>query len=689
MSYRVGVDIGGTFTDLVYVNPKGEINITKSSSIPGNAAQAVFNALKKASEAEKISVDDLLSQCEFFVHGATIATNAVLERKVAKTGLIVTKGFRDILILGPGRKPDTYNLRMEYPAPYIPRYRTLEVCERVDYAGNIIEPLNEDDVRKAIAQFKAWNVQAVAVALLWSITNPAHEQRIAQIIEEEWPGIPYSVSSEVQPIIREYLRYSATSLDASLKPVVGEYLSKLVGRLKDGGLKSEVLVAVSVGGVMSARELMKKPVHSLLSGPSTGPLAGLVVAEQLNENNTMTIDMGGTSFEVSVAVDGRPAITRGAKVGNLATGINTVEVSTIGAGGGSIAWVDAAGMLHMGPQSAGADPGPACYGNTGGTEATVTDANVVLGYLDPDYFLGGQMKIDPKLSEKAILEKVAKPLNISLIEAASAMYKVVNQNMVGSIEYITIKRGLDPRDYIMIVGGGAGASHAARLAQELRMKRVLVPKTAGGLCALGMLASDITFEMVGSLFTNSVRFDFDGVNRILADLEKRGVAALDAERIKNENRMYEYFVDARYPGQTNETAIQLRCNFIDQKGLQELVADFHDTHQRMYGSSEPDNIVECSHWRVEARGLVPKLKFPHQVPAAKKPAKNALKGMRKVYFEEFNGMVDTAVYDGTELRNGNFLVGPAVIEEPTTTIVVPPEVKVTVTEQGDFFMEIP
>lgn len=691
MSYRLCVDIGGTFTDLVIVNEKGHVNIFKSPTTPMDYTEGFVETLKQASESFGVSLHELMEQCStlsggYLAHGSTVSTNAIIECKAAKTGLICTKGFRDVLVAREGGKEEPYNWQMEYPEPYIPRYLTLGVGERINAEGGIEEELNEDDVHQAIHQLKEYNVSAIAVALLWSIVNPVHELKIAEIIEKEWPGIPYSLSHQVNPCIREYRRFSSTAIDASLKPLINNYIIRLEKRLETMGYKGKLSLLTSNGGIVSVEEFVKKPIYSVDCGPALAPSAGRLIADtDLGIDNIITTDMGGTSFDVTCITGGEIAVSRETKVGGHLLGISKVDSNSIGAGGGSIAWVDSGQMLHIGPRSAGAVPGPACY-NKGGTEPTVTDANVVLGYLDPSYFLGGGMKLDKKLAVETIREKIAAPLNIRVEEAAYAMWGAVNASMSNVIQDITIWRGIDPREYLILSGGGAGGLHIAAIAEELGVKRILIPRVAGALSAFGGAFADITSEFSLSKFTESGNFDFDGINAALAGLEKQAEEFFEHMRVPKKQRKLQVYAEARYPFQVWEIPVPLRVNRIStQKQLSTLMSDFHKLHRTLFSVSADDQPVEFVYWRIKATGTLPKPDFPK----AKSDSRMAIaKDTRKAYFRKLNGMVDTPIYKGVDLKPGNRITAPAIIEEPTTTILVIPGSKASITEHGNYLIEI-
>jgi N-methylhydantoinase A len=679
------VDVGGTFTDLIVADERGVRDVVKVPTTPRDPTVGVLDGVRFAAEESGATTEQLLGECEFFIHGTTVSTNALLQKKTAKTGLLCTKGHRHILYYRDAGKLEPYNLRVTYPEPLIPVYLTLPVTERLNSEGGVETPLHEQDVREAIRQLKDWNVEAIAVALLWSVVNPAHERRIAAIIEEEWPGVHTSISSEVQPLIREYHRTCATVIDASVKPIIRRYVESLQKALAEKGLKQEFLMVVSSGGVMSAPDSVKRPIYTVNSGPSMGPLSGKVCGETIGARNVIVIDMGGTSFEVSTVIDGVIPVSREQKIGTDPLGIIAIDVNTLGAGGGSIAWVDPGGMLCVGPQSAGADPGPACYA-LGGRDATVTDADVVLGYLNPDNFLGGRKRLDRERAREAIEENIAKPLGLSTDEAAAAIVTVVEEKMFSGIEEITVRRGIDPREFLLVSGGGAGAAHAAALAEELDIGQVLVPKHATALCAFGMLASDIRFDNAITHYTDSKAFDFEGVNRNLSRLETLGRESLLAGGMPPERMRFEFFVEARYPFQVWGLEFPLPAGRITEEILPRIVEDFERLHEERYGAREPGQYVEFTHWRATASGLMPKVAVNEQKSSAGQDASKALKGERKAYFKETGAFLDTRIYDGGALVPGGEIRGPAIVEEPGTTLVIPPRWRASVTGRGDYLL---
>jgi N-methylhydantoinase A len=684
----LGIDTGGTFTDLTAIDESGRLRIYKSPTTPQDYTIGIVNCLKQCADDYSLDLKEFFRRFEVFVvHGCTIATNTVVQWKGAKVGIICTMGHSSVLWKREANKiQDIFNFYIPWPKPLVPTYLCLEVTERLNSEGGVEVPLDEESVRRAVRQLKDWDVESIGVCLLWSILNSTHERRVGEIIEEEWPGIPYSLSSDVQPIIREYHRTSCVALDAMLKPIMSDYAKNFNKTLESYGYKREFLMVVSTGGIMTASEAIKKPVYTLFSGPAMGPTAGLFFAKHEGTENCVVIDMGGTSFDVSTVIDGMPTITREAQVSGHPTGVTSIDVLTLGAGGGSIAWVDKGGMLHVGPESAGAQPGPACYG-VGGKEPTVTDANVVLGYINPDYFWGGRMKISSELAQKAIEQKVAQPLKQDIGAAASGIYRVVNENMVGGILEMTLRRGIDPREFLLIAGGGATAIHAARLAQELDMKKILIPRVAPVLCAMGMLNADVTFSEVGSMYTNSANFDFDSVNNLLDSLKQRAQLALEREGIALKNRKFEYYAAAKYLGQPYTIDFSLRGGVITSETLPQIIDDFHAVYKKRFTVSDPTSVIEFTDWRVLGIGVMPRPSLEEQT-AAGGDASKALKGKRNAYFESVGGFTEVPIYDGAKLLYGMKVEGPAIIEDELTTTVVIPNSQVTVDKFGSYIIEL-
>jgi len=700
MSKYVCTDIGGTFTDAAVIDENGEIRVFKSPTTHHDYAEGIIGALGQAAEYWNQPMEKFMASCSLIdagalTHGSTIATNAVLEGKVDKVGMIVTKGHRDVLLWREGPIKDPFDFQLDFPEPYVPRYLTLSVEERIDAEGGIEIPLNIEDVKKAVLQFKEWNVKAIAVCLIWSVANPVHERRVAEIAKEVWPECEIVLSSVVNPCIREYRRWVSTAMDASLKRIISTYAEELNNRMRSIGFRGEVGMLNSSGGVSSAAEISARPLYSIDSGPALAPISGRRIAmEDLHDDNVVVLDMGGTSFDVSCVLGGEVSATREAKIGWEIPGISRVNVHSIGAGGGSIAWVDSGGMCRVGPKSAGADPGPACY-NQGGTNATVTDANVVLGYIDPEYFNGGKMKLRKHLAEKAIKEHIADPMGLSVEDAAFTIWTTINANMVAAIKDITIWQGIDPREYVMVSGGGACGVHTIALAEGLEMKRILIPKTAGALSAVGGIFSNVISENSRSQYTETRNFDYKNVNEILQELGKEATDFFNRNNITEDDREYRFYMEGRYPFQVWEIPIRIDAYLkegftIDEAGVKKMVARFHKEHERMFAVKEESAHIECVFWRVEAvgkrKGISEKLKT-FDVKTGEEPDAKALIEMRKAYFRDMGGMVDTKIYRGDSLSYGNKIHGPAVIEEDTTTVTVLPGYEVEVTELGTYLIK--
>lgn len=621
-------------------------------------------------------------------HGSTITTNALIEGKVAKVGLICTEGFRDVLLFREGFKENPFDFQVDFPEPFIPRYLTLPVRERINSEGGIQVPLKEQDVLGAIKKFKEWNVEAIAVSLIWSVANPVHELKIKEIIQREWPEIIVVLGSEINPCIREYRRTVAACIDASLKPMVTGYIKFLLDKLKSAGFKGELGMLSSNGGIMSTKELEERPIYSIDCGPALAPIAGRAFGtKELGINNVLTVDMGGTSFDVSVVTDGIVAVSREAKIGDEIPGISKVDSRSIGAGGGSIAWVDKGGLIHVGPKSAGSMPGPACY-NRGGEDPTVTDANVILGYIDPDYFLGGRMQLDRGLAEKAV-GKLAKQMDLTLMEAAYAIYATTNANMFAAMKNITIWQGIDPRGYLCVGGGGAAGVHICPISDMLEIKQILVPKTAGALSASGGTFANIVAEYSTSYYTESRNFDYEEVGKVMLALKDKAKSFFERNGISEERGRIDIFVEARYPYQVWE--LQVKIDDLDltkESGVKTMVQRFHEEHEKVFAVKEPNAYIECIFWRVEAIGQPATIvSFAEKEKAGRHPSSAAIMGKRPVYFQAVKGTQETTVYRGSELHYGNRIVGPAIIEEETTTVVVPPGKTVSVEKFGSYLIK--
>lgn len=690
MTYQIAVDVGGTFTDLVLREPNGRTRSFKSPSTAGQIVEGILNGVTLIARFYGMERRELLNQCAKFSCGTTVATNAILERTYARTGLITTEGFRDTLLIREGGKDDAdaITIAMDYPEPYIPRVLTLGVRERVNSEGGIETALDEDHVIAVLHDLQKLKIEALAVCLLWSIANPKHELRIGELIEQHLPGMPYSLSHRTSPTVREYRRTSATAIDASLKPLVKRAVSELERRLREEGLEGLLTLVTSSGGQTTPAEVIEHPINLCLSGPSAAPEAARSIFRLEGEKtcNAIVVDMGGTSFDISIINDWEIPMHRSGIIAGHTFGVPSVEVKTIGSGGGSIARVDAGGFIHVGPESARAVPGPACYGR-GGERPTVTDANLVRGFLDASSFASGTMTLSVENAKNAIDRDVGSKLKLTPPEAASLIGLAVEQDMVAAIEEITIRRGIDPRDYVMVVGGAAAGLHAVAIARELGMKKVFVPPIAGVLSAFGISVSAMKSGFSRSLATATDNFAYAKVNSALASLEQDAVAYLERMNIPQDLRMLRFSTEARYRGQVWQLSLSLEKGCIENaQDLAEIMESFHKLHEKLYfvRSSDP---IEFTEWSVMAIGESARDRSDFGVEGQGDLVASA-KQDRVVFMRELGGIAKINVYDGTKLRPGVAVAGPAMIDQPLTTIVLYPNSTATMTENGSVWIEV-
>ncbi len=687
MQYILGVDIGGTFTDFSLLDGNGDITLWKESTTPRDPSEAVEKGIRALAEKTGTDLDAFLRQIDLFVHGSTIATNTVIQRNGPKTALLCTEGFRDILHFRDGFKPDRYNIQLQPPEDFIPRYLRVPVTERINYRGEITIPLDEDSVRAAAQKLAKEEVESVAVALLWSIMNAEHEQRVKAILEQELPGLPVVLSSDVLPMIREWERTTCTVLSSYILPGISRYMVELESFLHGNGFQHPLLIMQLNGGTSTVPKVLHRPIYSLASGPAAAPKAGLYCSERVGVSDVITVDMGGTSFDVSMVHDGTPQLTRELRVHEMPVGVAAVDVHSVGAGGGSIAWIDKGGALQVGPQSAGSEPGPACY-DQGGAEPTCTDANVVLGYINPDYFLGGRREIKPELSEAAIKEHAADPLELSVPEAAHGIFRIINHNMVDAIRVVSIERGIDPRNFALVVGGGAGAIHAGMLGRALGMKQAIVPRYGGVFCSFGMIVSDVRHDHMQAQAINTQRFDLETANRVIGDLEEKAMAEMVEEGFPEGQVTLTRYADAKYPAQIHELTIPIPSEGpLRESDVAQMETAFHDLHERMFSYSVRESSVDLFHWRVVAHRKVDHPKIPALRRATEGP-EAARKGTREVYFGDIGSFHRTDIYDGDALQYGMQVEGPAVVEQATTTVVVFAGQTLEVNEFGDFVLNL-
>jgi len=665
---------------------RGAVTLWKEDSTPHDHAEAILRGIEAVAGQLGLATRELLQATNVFVHGSTIATNAVIERSGSKVGLLCTEGFRDVLYLRDGFKWDRFDVGLQRPADFVERHLRLPATERIDFRGDVVVPLDEESVRAAARRFAEAGVEAVAVAFLWSVLNPDHEHRAAALLTEEIPGLPVVCSADVLPEIREWQRTSAAVLSAYSLPKIEAYLHRLEAALRREGLPSRLQVMQINGGCASVAELLRRPVYALHSGPAAAPSAALFHAEQEGARDLIDVDMGGTSFDVSLIRHGRPVMSREIEVEHQPIGVSGVEVHSIGAGGGSIAWVDAGGALRVGPRSAGARPGPVAYG-AGGTEPTVTDANVVLGYLAPEAFLGGRRRLRDDLARAAIARRIGGPLGLDPVEAAAGIFRLVNSHMIDGIRYVSVERGVDPRGFTLVSGGGAGSVHAARLARSLGMRRVLVPREAATFCAFGMTVTDVRHDDVRATRAVSTDISAAAVREAFATMERSGRERLRAEGFRDDQITIERNVDARYLNQVHELTIPVPAGEVDGALLAALEATFHAEHREQFTYEIPGVPVEYLHWRVTAVGRTGQVaagdgEAPLE-PTVPRPA-----GERPAYVEEEGALVPTPVYDLADLVPGAEVAGPAIVGSPVTTVVINPGDTLRMQPSGSLLIDV-
>lgn len=672
MKFKISVDTGGTFTDVVVQSPGGHLVIGKALTTPDRIFNGMRDALVVAASDLSLSLEDLLGQSELLIYGTTRSTNAIVQGKVAKTAFLTTEGFPDVLVTREGGKFGPHDFSYDFPKPYIPRRYTFEVEERVSSEGEIVTPLDEAQARGVARQLVKDGFEAAAICFLWSVANPIHEKRMAEIMAEEAPGIAVSLSHILVPIVREYRRASTTAIDASIKPLMQGHLREMQADLRAAGFRGNLFVSTSAGGCTHVDDLVEKPIHTVKSGPAMAPVAGRAfsVMEDLG-NDVIICDTGGTTFDVGLVREGELKYTRetwlgGQWMGHL-TAMPSVDVRSVGAGGGSIAWLDEGGLLRVGPMSAGSVPGPVCYGR-GGDKPTVTDAAVVLGYIDPDYFLGGRMKLDVAAARR-VIEALAGELGATVEKTAFAILNIANEHMINAIQDITVAEGFNPAEAVLVAGGGAAGINIVPIARELGVRTVLVPKTAGALSASGMQFSDIVFEESGNRVTITGRFDAEGVNKVLDEIDARLTKSVNELKMAdNAPSKREYTVEARYLTQVWELDPSLPVErFGDGADVAQLVESFHKAHERVFAVRDEAGQVECLNWRGR---LTVELGTKSLASAESRTGVSQAVGRRQSFFGE--GAVDVPIYRGDQLAMDQEIVGPAIIEEPTTTLVVYP-----------------
>jgi N-methylhydantoinase A len=694
LRFRLGVDVGGTFTDAVLISEEtGEINIAKVPSTPRDPSigflAAVNQILSKANtQAPNIS---------YLVHGTTVATNALIEGKSPKTAFITTEGFRDLLEIGRQIRPSLYDIHFEKLKPLVPRDLCFEVPERLDATGKVLLELDESRMAEIAQKLEKQNIRSAAICFLHSYVNPSHEERAEQILRKHAPNAVLSVSSGICPEFREYFRASTTVVNACVKPVVANYLEGIETQLKKQETKAELLIMQSNGGVLTFEQAADRPVYMVESGPAAGVIAANFIAGNLGFTDVVSFDMGGTTAKAGLILDGRPKITKEYEVGAEARPgagqsrgsgypIRTpvIDLVEIGAGGGSIAWVDPGEVLRVGPQSAGADPGPICY-RLGGKQPTITDANLVMGRINPRYFLGGEMDLDLEGATEGIRMRCAEPLGLDTIAAANGIVEIANTAMVNALRLTTVRRGYDPRALVMVAFGGAGPLHANRLCAEMQIPKLIVPLSPGTASALGLLTTDVKHEFSRTRIMRGDSADSAAINKIFSSMEEAGGKLLRKEGIPAERISFLREIEMRYKGQSSELAVICRGGTLNAESLARLCAQFHEEYERAYGRGYPAEIVELVNYRVTAVGAIPSPPV-RKISHSGLTAGQAKKGERPVYFHESNGFTKTSVYDRYKLEAGHHITGPAVVEEMDSNTLIHPHFQADVDGFGNLLI---
>ncbi len=675
MGWRLGIDIGGTFTDVALVNDAdGTIGIAKTPTTPADFGKGVLTGLQEAINRYGVPPGDV----SLLSHATTVVTNAILEENGARTALISTRGFRDVLELRRSARSDLYDMFQDSPRVLVPRHRRLEITERLDASGAVVVPLAESEIPDLIDVLKNLEVEAVAVTLLFSFLNDDHERRLGEALREALPGVPVFLSCEVLPEVREFERTSTTAVCAYVGPILESYLRRLETAIASLGLP-ELRVMGSTGGVFDVREALRLPVNSVESGPAAGVIAAQLIGTQLGESNLISFDMGGTTAKASLIQDGQIEVTAEYEVGGSGsqnrwmTGaghpirVPVIDLAEVSAGGGSIAWIDPAGSLRVGPHSAGAEPGPVCYAQ-GGQAPTVTDANLVLGYLDAHSLLDGDLPIDFQRAEQVLEEKIGRPMNMTALQAAAAIREIVNNGMAEALRIVSIERGHDPREFSLVAFGGAGPIHAAALAEELDIPKIIVPPIPGGFSALGLVVTDVRRDYARTLYRQLADLDASEIDAVWSELRAQGEEMLSATDIRPDRWRFRRSADLRYTRQAYELNVTATSGVFTEASKEQLAEAFHARHEQTYGHRNATEPVHLVTLRLSAVGELPRLEIVHRADLSGAGEKS----QRPVWFAA-TGITDCQVYDRATLAGGVSLIGPAVVESLDSTLVVPPE----------------
>ena len=680
---QFAIDTGGTFTDLVVDSGGSSLRFYKRPTTPSNPIDGLLDVLGAAAADHGLTVEDLLGRGDSLVFGTTRATNAVITGATARTALLCTQGHPDVLLFreGGGRTA-LFDYSQEYPAPYVPRSLTFEIPERIHADGSVGLPLDEVAVRGIVAALQRCNVEAVAVCLLWSIVNPRHEQRVGELLAELAPDLPVTLSHALNPSLREYRRASSAAIDASLKPLMSRFFRELEATLVRRGFTGRLLIMTSSGGVLDAHGVAEHPIHSIGSGPAAAPIAGRHFALTDSGSDTVLVtDAGGTTYDVSLVRRGQIPWTRETLVGHptygYITGFPSVDVKSVGAGGGSIAWVDDGGLLHVGPQSAGADPGPACYGR-GGQRPTVTDACLLLGYIDPEYFLGGEMTVSVDLARAALAGDVADPLGLDLHEAASAVLGLAIERMVTAIEGITLSQGIDPSRAVMVGGGGGAGLYSVGIARRLGVREVILPDIAAALSASGALVSDLQTIFATTCVMTTDTLDLGRAAQVLAGLKHKAEEFVASAGAGARSQEIQFSVEARYPHQVWEIEVPLRHGTLSTaEQIADLCEDFHRVHEDLFAVRDKNSAVEIVTWRAHAR-----CSLRAGLSSATPEASTREMGTHRPAYFPTTGLVDTPVLAHRDLPIGDRRTGPLIVESPVTTVVLDERAAIERTSSG-------
>lgn len=686
MNYKIGIDVGGTFTDFLLALEDGSSKIYKVLSTPQDPSIATMTGLEEIASDQNMSLEEFLRHVAVIVHGTTVTTNAVLTYTGAKTALLTTKGLRDALEMRRGIREEQYNNRFENVEPLVERYLRLPIEERLDYSGKVVLALNIADVSAAVDLMRDEGVEAIAICFMNSFANNRHEEETAKIIRKKLPDCYLTVSNQLLPSIRFYDRVSTTVLNSYVGPILKNYLRSLTAKLQQAKYDGILLIMQSNGGVISPDLAADRAVVTLLSGPAGGPVAGIGYTSIQGFDDCITVDMGGTSFDASLVKDQSPIVTTTGEINRLRLALPMLNVVTIGAGGGSIGWIDEGGLLKMGPQSAGANPGPACY-DLGGKLPTCTDADLVLGYLNKDFFAGGRIPLNLERAKQAIEQYVARPLRLDLEEAAAGMYNVINVNMSAAVREVSIKQGYDPRDFPLVVAGGAGPNHACMFALELEIPVMIIPKESSIFCAAGMLMSDLKHDFVKTYPALLQDVESNIFKNSCSDMKMAGIELLRSEGIPDDRIEFISTLDLRYVKQYHEVNVEVTEAELERADFESIADRFHQQHHNLYGYSlkDEETAVELINIRLLCIGKTIKPEFQREDYDGFDPSK-AFKNKRKVFLPLKKTFQEIDVFDGMKLKFGNKITGPAIIEQVNTTTFVAPEYNLMVDQYGSYTM---